>query len=130
MQTSHRVLVVDDSDHMRILVSRLLKQRGFQEIDTAVNGKVALEKVKTSHPDIIFLDAVMPEIGGRAVLSEVKKEHPDIVVVIMSSISACEEIVQFRDAGADFYLLKPFESDKFGEVIEKVLAIVQAHKEG
>lgn len=76
MTISSRVLVVDDSDHMRILVSRLLKQRGFQQIDTAVNGKVALEKVKAFHPDIIFLDAIMPEMGGRAVLSEVKKEYP------------------------------------------------------
>jgi len=130
MTTSYRVLVVDDSDHMRILVSRLLKQRGFQQIDTAVNGKVALEKVKAFHPDIIFLDAIMPEMGGQAVLSEVKKEYPNIVVVIMSSISAREEIVQFRDAGADFYLLKPFEPGKFGEVVDKVLAIVKAQKEG
>jgi CheY-like chemotaxis protein len=130
MQPSYRVLVVDDSDHVRILVSKRLKQREFSQIDTAPNGKVALEKVRDFRPDIIFLDAVMPEMGGLEVLQSVKKDSPGIIVVMMSSISAREEILQFKEAGADSYLLKPFENQKFDEVLDKVLTRLSGKKEG
>jgi two-component system, chemotaxis family, protein-glutamate methylesterase/glutaminase len=88
MPIEFRVLVVDDSDHVRILVTKRLKQRDFLEIDVAPNGKVAMEKVSTFHPDIIILDAIMPEVGGLEVLQSVKKNSPGIIVVMMSSISA------------------------------------------
>ncbi|MCX6142603.1 MAG: response regulator [Ignavibacteriales bacterium] len=130
MQIQVRVLVVDDSDHVRILVSKLLKQRDFLEIDTAPNGKVALEKIKSFRPDIIFLDAIMPEIGGLEVLQTVKKESPGIIVVMMSSISAREEILQFKEAGVDFYILKPFETQKFDEVLDKAFTLLSGKKEG
>jgi CheY-like chemotaxis protein len=130
MPTTYRVLVVDDSDHIRILVSMRLKRRESLEIDTAPNGKVALEKVRSFHPNIIFLDAIMPEIGGLEVLQTVKKEFPDIIVVMMSSLSAREEILQFREAGADSYILKPFETEKFDEVLEKAFTLLKSRKEG
>jgi CheY-like chemotaxis protein len=130
MEQSFRVLVVDDSDHVRILVSKRLKQRDFLEIDTAPNGKVALEKVNSFHPHVMFLDAIMPEMGGLEVLQSVKKNSPGIIVVMMSSISAKEEILHFKEAGADSYILKPFENEKFDEVLEKVLSLLRGRKEG
>jgi CheY-like chemotaxis protein len=130
MSIEFRVLVVDDSDHIRILVCKRLKQRDFLEIDTAPNGKIALEKVKTFRPDVIFLDAVMPEMGGLEVLQAVKKDSPGTIVVMVSSISAREEILQFKEAGADSYLLKPFDAQKFDEILDKVLTILRGRKEG
>jgi len=50
--------------------------------------------------------------------------------VMMSSISAREEILQFKEAGADAYLLKPFEDQKFDEVLEKALTLLKSKKEG
>ncbi len=128
MSTTSRVLVVDDSDHMRILILRLLKQRGFEHVETAVNGKVGLEKARANRPDLVFLDAVMPEMGGLEVLREIKKESPGTVVVVMSSISAREEILQFKEAGADHYLLKPFETEKFDEALKKIIETLDSHK--
>jgi CheY-like chemotaxis protein len=130
MERSYRVLIVDDSDHVRILVSKRLKQRGSVEMETAANGREALEKVKTFHPEIIFLDAIMPEMGGLEVLQSVKRDSPGIIVVMMSSISAREEILQFKEAGANFYILKPFENEKFDEVLNKVLLLLTERKDG
>jgi CheY-like chemotaxis protein len=130
MSTSFKVLVVDDSDHVRILVTRLLKQREFLNIEMASNGTIALEKVKSYHPDLIFLDAIMPETGGLEVLQSVKKDSPGTIVVMMSSISAREEVLQFKEAGADLYLLKPFEAGKFDEVLDKVLKLLNRPKGG
>jgi two-component system chemotaxis response regulator CheY len=130
MSTAFKVLVVDDSDHVRILVSRLLKQREFLNIETAANGKLALEKVKSFRPDIIFLDAIMPEMGGLEVLQSVKRISPGTIVAMMSSISARDEVLQFKEAGADLYLLKPFEAGKFDELVDKVLALLKDRKEG
>jgi DNA-binding response OmpR family regulator len=130
MSTSFKVLVVDDSDHVRILVTRLLKHREFLNIEMASNGTIAMEKMKSFHPDLIFLDAIMPEMGGLEVLQSVKKDSPGTIVVMMSSISAREEVVRFKEAGADMYLLKPFEAGKFDEVLDKVLTLLNRHKGG
>jgi CheY-like chemotaxis protein len=69
-------------------------------------------------------------MGGLEVLQSVKKDSPGIIIVMMSSISAREEILQFKEAGADAYLLKPFEDQKFDEVLEKALTLLKSKKEG
>ena len=72
----------------------------------------------------------MPEMGGLEVLQSVKKDSPGTIVVMVSSISAREEILQFKEAGADSYLLKPFDAQKFDEIMDKVLTILRGRKEG
>ncbi|MCI0706977.1 MAG: response regulator [Ignavibacteriae bacterium] len=125
MNKPYSILVVDDSPHMRILISRLLKNRGFEKVESAENGLRGLEKFKTLDPEVVFLDGIMPEMDGLTVLREIKKIDPETIVVITTSLSDREKVLEFKTAGANHYLLKPFEDNKFDETLQKVVATLE-----
>ncbi len=120
----YSALVIDDSPYMRILVSKLLLRSGFTLVDVAVNGADGLQHFATSNPHIVFLDAVMPEIDGLDVLRKIKSLKPDTIVAMTTSLSEKEKVLKFKEAGADYYLLKPFEEGKFMETLKKMVAIL------
>ncbi len=121
---SYSVLVIDDSPHSRILLLRLLQRSGLSRVEFAVNGAEGIQRFKALRPDIVFLDAIMPEMDGLTTLREIKKIDPGAIVVMTTSLSEKEKVMQFKDAGASYYLLKPFENEKFDEVLLKVLALL------
>ncbi|HCA80198.1 MAG TPA: two-component system response regulator [Bacteroidetes bacterium] len=124
MSTSYRALAIDDSPHVRILMAKLLKRFGFEGVETAENGKVGLEKCDSFKPDAIFLDGIMPEMDGLSVLREVKKRNVNTIVIITSSLSERDKVLQFKESGADYYLMKPFEESKLQEMVQKVLNLL------
>ena len=130
MALTLKVLVIDDSAHIRILLSKLLNSMDFETIETAENGRLGVEKAGTFKPDIVFLDGIMPEMDGLTALGEIKKNHPETLVVISSSLSERERVLQFKEAGADFYLLKPFERPKLEEIVKKALALLESRSKG
>ncbi len=120
----YSILVVDDSPHSRILLLRLLQRNGLSRVELAVNGAEGLQRFRSSKPDIVFLDAIMPEVDGLTVLREIKKIDPEAIVVMTTSLSEKEKVLQFKDAGANYYLLKPFEDSKFDETLAKATALL------
>lgn len=131
MSNSYRALAIDDSPHVRILMSKLLKRFGFDAVETAENGKIGLEKFETFKPDAIFLDGIMPEMDGLAVLRELKARSVSTIVVITSSLSERDKVLQYKESGADYYLMKPFEEAKLQEMVQKVLNLLDnRRKEG
>jgi two-component system chemotaxis response regulator CheY len=120
----YRALVVDDSHHMRILLLRLLERNGITAVESAVNGVEGVELFKSSKPDLIFLDAIMPEMDGLSTLREIKKIDPASIVIMTTSLSEREKVLQLIEAGANYYLLKPFEKEKFVEILGEVVAIL------
>ncbi|HEY4611832.1 MAG TPA: response regulator [Bacteroidota bacterium] len=124
MNASYSILIIDDSPHMRILLSKLLKNRGFASVEVAENGLRGLEKFKAGKTDMVFLDGVMPEMDGLTTLKEIKKIDPNAIVVITTSLSDREKVMEFKAAGANFYLLKPFEEEKFDDTLQKIVTIL------
>ena len=120
----YSALVVDDSPHMRILLMRMLQKNGISSIESAVNGAEGVERYKSSKPDVVFLDAIMPEKDGLTALREIKGLDPAAIVIMTTSLSEREKVLQFKDAGANYYLLKPFEEEKFIDTLGKVIAIL------
>jgi DNA-binding NarL/FixJ family response regulator len=129
MSNTFSALIIDDSGEVRILLTRYLKNLGFETIDTADDGRSGVEKAKLSKPHIVFLDGVMPKLDGMKALPEIKKESPNTVVVICSSISEKAKVLQFKNAGADLYLLKPFDRERFEEVMRQAIEILE-HQPG
>lgn len=128
MAVAYRTLVVDDSAHMRILLSKLLKRCGFELVEAAENGKVGLEKFETFKPHAVFLDGIMPEMDGLTVLRAIKSQNPATLVIITSSLSERDKVVQFKESGADLYLMKPFEEARFEEVARKVISMLDSRE--
>ena len=126
MAFPYRVLAIDDSPHFRMLMSKLLKRFGFETVDTAENGRVGLEKLTSFKPDVIFLDGIMPEMDGLTFLRAAKGQSPKTIVVVTSSLSERDKVLQFKQSGADFYLLKPFEEVKFQEIANKVISVLES----
>jgi two-component system chemotaxis response regulator CheY len=116
-----QALVVDDSLYIQKELSKILEKNGCQVVGTAANGLEAVKKYKELNPDFVTLDMVMPQMGGIQTLVLLKKIDPQAVVIMVSSLSGKDKIVECARAGASHYILKPFEEEKVAEVLQKVV---------
>jgi CheY-like chemotaxis protein len=121
---SYSALVVEDSHHYQLLLSKLLTTAGFDKLTVAENGKIGLEKAQKSQPHLVLLDGIMPEMDGLTALQEMRTFLPQTVIIIISSLSDKEKITEFKNSGADLYLLKPFDNDKFFQLIDKAITLI------
>ena len=105
-----RLLIVDDSDDNRIVLSRPLQRQGH-EVDEAVNGVEALAAMERADYDLVLLDIMMPEMDGYEVLERMRTDvrMRTVPVVVISAIDDMESIVRCVELGADDYLTKPFD---------------------
>lgn len=106
-----RILVVDDVEDNREVLRRRLTREGHT-VDTAENGRRALELVQQKRFDLMLLDVMMPELDGYAVLETMKGSAAtrDIPVVMISALDELKGIVRCIERGAEDYLPKPFDS--------------------
>lgn len=120
-----KILVTDDDEAIRDLVSELLKQQGCS-IETAFNGEMALEKLKTGTYDLLISDVIMPKVDGIELAMKVKGLYPDLPVLVLSagrrSITADFNLNSAKMVGADRTLQKPFDQGEFLNVVNEMLA--------
>ena len=121
-----RAMVVDDSPYIQKELSKILEKHGCEVVATASNGLEAVKKYKELKPDFVTLDLVMPQMGGIQTLVLLKKIDPGSVVIMVSSMSGKDKIVECARAGASHYILKPFEEEKVAEVLQKVVFKAEA----
>jgi len=115
-----KVLIVDDSLISRRMISKLISKHNFQ-IDEAVNGQQALEKIRATQYDIVFLDLLMPDVNGLQILSDLKKENcPTKVIVISADIQETTK-QKCKELGAFAFLNKPPKEDELDDVIQKLV---------
>lgn len=110
LQAQGTILVVDDNEMNRDLLSRHLKKQGYSA-ELAENGHEAFEILKTRRFDLVLLDMMMPEINGYEVLQMLKRDkaYKDLPVIMLSALDEIDSVVRCLDAGAEDYLTKPFE---------------------
>jgi two-component system chemotaxis response regulator CheB len=104
------VLVVDDSALMRNLVSKMIEETpGLKVVDTAMNGKFALQKIPATQPDVICLDIEMPMMNGIVFLREWRKQGLGIPVIILSSVAeeGAAVTMEALSLGASDFIQKP-----------------------
>jgi class 3 adenylate cyclase len=107
---AYRILVVDDHESNRDILSRRLTRDGHQ-IVTAATGESALDLVEREPFDLILLDLLMPGMSGYEVLERLKCDprHSEIPVLMISALNEIESAVRCIEAGAEDYLAKPFD---------------------
>jgi adenylate cyclase len=107
-RTGARLLVVDDNKVNRLLLSRTLELQGHG-VDSAENGRVALEMLRREGFDLVLLDMEMPEMDGFAVLEQMMRDLTlrDLPVIVTSSLEGIDNIVRCIELGAEDYLTKP-----------------------
>ena len=107
--TVRSVLIVDDNEMNRDLLSRRLDRQGYN-ISLAVNGRQALDMIEENDYDLVLLDIMMPEVNGYQVLEQMKEDGKlrHIPVIMISALDEIESVVRCVDLGADDYITKPF----------------------
>ncbi len=109
-RTGGRILVVDDNAGNRDMLSRRLEREGYS-VDTAENGREALEKLEAVGFDLVLLDIVMPELDGFAVLQSIRANQrwKEVAVIMISALDEIRSVVRCIEMGAEDYLPKPFD---------------------
>ncbi|MCO6043803.1 chemotaxis response regulator protein-glutamate methylesterase [Aeoliella sp. ICT_H6.2] len=126
-----RVLVVDDSALYRKFVSEVLQEaEGVEVVGTAINGRIALEKIEQLQPDLLTLDLEMPELDGLGVLRHLQETHSSVGAIVLSALSAEGATATTRalDAGAFDFALKPTGNSPQASIAElKQSLLPKAH---
>ncbi len=114
-----QAFLVDDSKSARIVLSRLLKKNGFDEVEMAESGEQALEQLKAITPDAIFVDFLMDGMDGLETIMEIKKDPRFVATpVVMCTANEGDEYVRAAvDHGALGILAKPPTDQSLGEII-------------
>ena len=110
MTDKKRILVVDDTKDILLLVSRRLQSWGYEAI-TAASGEEGLHLAEEQAPDLILLDIMMPKMKGRDVCARLKAnpKTQKIPVIFLTALGLADHVKAGMDLGADDYIVKPFE---------------------
>ena len=118
--SSTKILIVDDELIMRESLAGWLERDGHS-VQTAPSGEDALEKLKDTRFDILLVDIKMEGISGLDVLRHVKEIDPDVAVVMITAYGSIPTAIDAMKNGAYDYMLKPFDPNELGVLIEKII---------
>lgn len=121
--TPKKILLVDDTTDILLVVSRRLQSWGYVAL-TADSGEEGLKLADEHVPDLILLDIMMPKMKGRDVCAKLKAnpKTAHIPVIFLTALGLADHIKAGMDLGADDYIVKPFEPADLKKRIEVVLA--------
>jgi CheY-like chemotaxis protein len=118
---AHRVLVVDDDDVIRQLITVNLELEGF-DVVAATDGQDALDKVKDANVSVVTLDVMMPRVDGWEAAARLRND-PDtahIKVVLLSARAQEADLQRGEKIGVDAYLTKPFDPDELIDIVRRL----------
>lgn len=115
-----KVLIVDDSEDMRVILSSVLRKMGYK-ILTAHNGADAVDQVGKELPDIVIMDIKMPVMDGFEAMKLMKKRFQSLPIILMTAFAEIETAVQAVKLGAYDYITKPFDNEKIVIAIKNAL---------
>ena len=119
-----KILIADDNENIRDALTYLLEDEGYA-LSMAKDGSDALKKVREFHPDILFLDIMMPEMNGYEVCRVIKSDPKlkNIYVIMLTAKGQVAEQERGKEVGADEYIVKPFSPMEILSKIKNILDI-------
>jgi DNA-binding response OmpR family regulator len=125
---SAQIMVVDDDQDMRQLISITLLRYGY-EVSEADGGRQALAEIAQKTPDLLILDVMMPDLSGLQVIRQLKqnRETTSIPVIMLSAKCQEEDIAIMMQSGADACLPKPFSLRDLIHCVEQILSGQDIH---
>lgn len=106
-----RLLVTDDALIMRTIIKDIARQAGWEIAGEAASGVECVAMFRETHPDLVTLDIVMPEMDGVEALRTIRQEHPDAKVVMVSALDQKAKLSECIALGALDFIVKPFDRE-------------------
>lgn len=119
---NEKILLIDDHTLFRAGLQDLLVRREINVVAAVGNGEEGIRKVAELNPDIVLLDMRMPNMDGLAVLRQLRKNHPGLKVIMLTTSTNENDLVEALRSGARGYLLKDIEPDQLVIALREVLA--------
>ena len=111
-----RILIVDDEEEVLVLLSKELRDRDY-EVDTALSGEEALEKIKENRPHLMLLDIRMPGMDGVETLKKAREIDPRLAVVMVTAVAEEDIAKDAIKMGAHDYITKPIDLNYLNLVV-------------
>lgn len=117
---SRKIMVVDDEQNIRDIISEFLKEMGYI-VTTAVDGIDALDKIQYEQYELYIIDVYMPRMNGLELLVKLKEIQPLAVVIVTTGYSSIDVAIKAIRSGAYHYLTKPIQAEELMKVVESGL---------
>lgn len=126
-----RILICDDEGIVRQSLQFMIEKAfgGECELESARNGRTAIELAESFHPDIILMDIQMPGINGIEAMQEIRKEDKHVVFIVLTAYDKFEYTQKSIDVGVLSYLTKPVNRDMLTDTIRKAMKQVRERRE-
>ncbi|MCL2108290.1 MAG: sporulation transcription factor Spo0A [Oscillospiraceae bacterium] len=124
MTKQFKILIGDDSMENGLAWASLLKQKGMYAITRPRNGRVILDSLKSEIPDVLVIDAKMPEFDAVSLLGKMKEELTSAklpIVIVVSGYDSPQVEREVMEAGAKYYMVRPFEAAALAQRVENLL---------
>ena len=120
--TKAKLLIVDDHNTIRAILKQMLRQMGIKNYDEAETANAAYSQLCKNEYDIILLDWVMPTMSGIDLLKKIREERrfQSVGVIMVTSESAKENVIEAIKAGANDYVVKPFNANTLKDKLTRV----------
>jgi DNA-binding response OmpR family regulator len=120
--SNKKILVVEDEESLLKLESILLTSKGYQ-VHGVTDGQAAVDAIERIKPDLVLLDIMLPEIDGFEVCRRIKQNDATrkIPVIMLTAKKSREDMARGEQAGADWYITKPFKSAMVIETIQRFI---------
>lgn len=121
MADKKKILVVDDEDALRTVLSSELVGEGY-EVETAADGDEAINVVQTKPFDLVLLDIKMPKVDGFEVLKFLKSKYPNVKVIMLTGFADLKNAIESKKLGAEDFVSKPYDLVDLLTTIERVVS--------
>ena len=115
------ILICDDAAFMRMMIKDILTKNGYNIAGEAENGAKAVEKYAELKPDLVLMDITMPEMDGIEALKKIKAADANASVIMCSAMGQQAMVIESIQSGAKDFIVKPFQSDRVIEAVQKVV---------
>ncbi|WP_289089656.1 response regulator transcription factor [uncultured Bacteroides sp.] len=117
-----RVLLVEDDKNLSFILKSSLEQMiGGYEVLSVANGKDGLDMLTMENFDVIVSDVEMPVMDGVTMVQHIRKNHPSLAIIFITGLTTARDVINGYQAGADFYIKKPFLPEELDAHIQAVL---------
>ena len=125
IQTMHTILIIEDEPRVASLLKNGLEENGYQTM-VAYDGVMGLRLFRVHTFDLVISDIILPKMDGFELCKEIRKTNPGIPILMLTALGSTDDKLDGFDAGADDYMVKPFD---FRELYARIRVLLKRNNE-